>query len=60
MLRSAEEYVSMWERAEIAAERLGLYHPAPSRAACPWSIDSPPECPEVGAPVRYATAGGAR
>ncbi len=60
MLRSAEEYVSMWERAEIAAERLGLYHPAPARDACPWSIDSPPECPEVGAPVRYATAGGAR
>lgn len=48
MLRSAEEYVSMWERAEIAAERLGLSNPVASSVACPWSIESEPECPNVG------------
>ncbi|MFO0560229.1 MAG: membrane dipeptidase [Polyangiales bacterium] len=48
MLRSAEEYVSMWERAELAADRMGLANPAITSAACPWSVESAPECPNVG------------
>jgi microsomal dipeptidase-like Zn-dependent dipeptidase len=55
-LRSAEEYVSVWERAEIAAERLNLAFPTAASARCRWDINARPECQQVQDVVRYGSA----
>ncbi len=44
-LRSAEEYVALWERAEAAAHRLGVPLSERARGTCPWDIGSTPQCP---------------
>lgn len=44
-LRSAEEYVALWERAEMASRRLGVPLSARALATCPWDIHSTPQCP---------------
>ncbi len=51
-LRSAEEYVAVWERAEIAAERLGFAFPNGAGGACPWDVHGRPECQRVQDSVR--------
>lgn len=45
LYRSAEEYVSLWERAEQAAQRLDEPMDTSALARCPWDIDSRPQCP---------------
>ena len=45
MYRSAEEYVSLWERAELASQRLDGRFDGSTLARCPWDIESRPQCP---------------